>query len=112
MEYLWWMDTGAEFLFVIYRLEMALAVVSLLINLLISTYAFSGDSFSPHTAMFRTILVIDVFTDVGYILDAFSALLHQEPLLQEIDGGSHLSKLQDFVAISDCSIYRPYLFYC
>lgn len=72
------LDDNAEFFFSIYRLQLALAIVALFVNLLICTYAFSGDAFSPHTAMFRTLLVIDVFSNLGYVLDAFAALLHRK----------------------------------
>ncbi|KAI1726340.1 hypothetical protein DdX_03056 [Ditylenchus destructor] len=101
-------DGSVELFFSLYRVQLALAVISLFINVMICIYAFSGDAFSPHTAMFRTLVLIDVFSGLGYILDAFAALLHQEPMLKEQVGTE--AAFHEFITVSDCSIYRPYLF--
>lgn len=64
----------AENLAEVYRIELVTALGALLVNLFVIIYAYTGDRFSPHTTMLRTVLIIDILTNVGHICEAFSSL--------------------------------------
>ena len=61
---------------VIYRFQVAMAITAMLVNGVICIYSFTSETFSPHTAMIRTLLLIDVGTNVAYIMDAVHGLAY------------------------------------
>ncbi|KAF7635791.1 hypothetical protein Mgra_00004704, partial [Meloidogyne graminicola] len=68
------MDTTdlTSFIFA-YRIQLILSIIALLINLIICLYSFYiFDCYNPHTTMWKTQLIIDIFISIGYIFDSFS----------------------------------------
>lgn len=66
---------------IVYRVQLFLAIISLIINFMISIYAFLGDAFQSYTTMFRAIIIIDILCDVCYLFDAGTSLLNRNFLL-------------------------------
>ncbi|KAH7729261.1 hypothetical protein AAVH_02736 [Aphelenchoides avenae] len=98
----------AENLAEVYRIELVTALGALLVNLFVIIYAYTGDRFSPHTTMLRTVLIIDILTNVGHICEAFSSLFG-DPIVRQLSLWP-IPEDAHYVSISDCSVAKPYLF--
>ncbi|KAE9553619.1 hypothetical protein FO519_003164 [Halicephalobus sp. NKZ332] len=102
-----------------YKVTVTASVIAFIINIVVCTYSFTGSTFSPNTAIFRTNLVIDIISCVGFMLDSFSTLLNipgssrvtQKDTLKSPNPLDILTINDDhFVRINDCAVYKPFLF--
>ncbi|CAD5226928.1 unnamed protein product [Bursaphelenchus xylophilus] len=88
----------------LYIMQTTLSFVGFFFNLVICIFAFSGDRFSPHTAMFRTLMLGDLLSSLGFIIDSISALLQRNS--DTLTGPPEMM----FVSVSTCVANKPHLF--
>ncbi|KAI6180891.1 hypothetical protein M3Y98_00770100 [Aphelenchoides besseyi] len=100
-----WNHTNEHFC-ALYSTELCLAIFAFLINFLIFVYSLSGDRFNPHTAMVRLLLFVDVVSSCGHVFESLDALLERNPDFTDIATPPEVQ----FIPVSSCIIYRPYLF--
>ncbi|KAI6218643.1 hypothetical protein M3Y99_01696400 [Aphelenchoides fujianensis] len=104
-ESLHWTGTSEHFC-ALYSTELVLGVFALAVNVFIMLYAFSGDRFNPHTAMVRLLLFVDVLASIGHVLEALGGVLEKSAEITEAVGPPDVQ----FISVSNCIVYRPYLF--
>ncbi|CAK5046561.1 unnamed protein product [Meloidogyne enterolobii] len=114
--------------FVAYRVQLYIAIIALIINLIICIYSFCVfDCFNPHTTMWRTQLILDICIAIGYILDScsfislensFSSLNNNNNLIsqQQPQTTTNISSSLDQLikltnnTVTDCNNKKPHLF--
>ncbi|KAI6175464.1 hypothetical protein M3Y97_00691800 [Aphelenchoides bicaudatus] len=90
----------------LYNTELALSIATFVITLFIFVFAFSGDRFNPHTAMMRAFLFGDLVHSFALMMESLTALLPEDVSIRHSLGPPRAM----FVSISECVIFRPYLF--
>ncbi|CAD5220454.1 unnamed protein product [Bursaphelenchus okinawaensis] len=98
-------DTPDNFFCYMYILQAILSIIGFIVNLIICIFAFSGDRFSPHTAMTRALLWADVMSSFAYIADSISSLLQRNADI--VLGPPQF----EYVSISTCASNKPQLFF-
>ncbi|KAL7078609.1 hypothetical protein ACQ4LE_002316 [Meloidogyne hapla] len=108
--------------FLAYRFQLGIAIIALFINLIICIYSFIVvDCYNPHTSMWRTQLILDIFIAIGYILDSFSFISLENSLSENNNylisqpPQTNISSLQQLIkltnnTVTDCNNKKPHLF--